>query len=87
VFKFGVFEQLPMCGQSFHNRQVMEECRTIHSVAESGGLSDVFVLRSFEFLGESDEKPFIAANHRRFAERECGLVITSGANFGRFPRA
>src|SRR5260370_16965823 len=31
---------------------------TIQSVAESGGLSDVFVLRSAEFLGESDEKPF-----------------------------
>ena len=31
---------------------------TTHSVAESGGLSDVFVLRSAEFFGESDEKPF-----------------------------
>src|SRR5437764_11902268 len=28
----------------------------------SGGLSDVFVLRSAEFLGESDEKPFRPAN-------------------------
>jgi hypothetical protein len=35
---------------------------TIHSVAESGGLSDVFVLRSAEFLGESDEKPFRPAD-------------------------
>ena len=35
-----------------------EESPTIHSVAESGGFSDVFVLRSSEFLGESDEKPF-----------------------------
>jgi len=35
---------------------------TIHSVAESGGLSDVFVLRSPEFLGESDEKPFRPAD-------------------------
>ena len=26
--------------------------------SESGGFSDVFVLRSSEFLGESDEKPF-----------------------------
>jgi hypothetical protein len=30
---------------------------------------------------------YIAANHRRFAERECGLVITAGPNFGRFSRA
>src|SRR5437588_5584173 len=35
---------------------------TIHSVAERGGLSDVFVLRSAEFLGESDEKPFRPAD-------------------------
>jgi len=35
---------------------------TIHSLAESGGLSDVFVLRLAEFLGESDEKPFRPAN-------------------------
>jgi hypothetical protein len=35
---------------------------TIHSVAENGGLSDVFVLRSAEFLGESDEKPFRPAD-------------------------
>jgi hypothetical protein len=34
----------------------------IHSVAESGGLSDVFVLRSAKFLGESDEKPFRSAD-------------------------
>ena len=33
-----------------------------HSVAESGGLSDVFVLRSAEFLGESDEKRFRPAD-------------------------
>src|SRR5436305_10911512 len=38
------------------------ESPTIHSVAESGGLSDVFVLRSAEFLGESDEKPFRPAD-------------------------
>ena len=38
------------------------EWPTIHSVAESGGLSDVFVLRSAEFLGESDEKPFRPAD-------------------------
>jgi hypothetical protein len=35
---------------------------TIHSVAESGGCSDLFVLRSSEFLGESDEKPFRPAD-------------------------
>jgi hypothetical protein len=35
---------------------------TIHSVAESGGLSDVFVLRSAEFLGESDQKSFRPAD-------------------------
>ena len=35
---------------------------TIHSATESGGLSDVFVLRSSEFLGESDEKPFRPAD-------------------------
>ena len=35
---------------------------TIHSVAESGCLSDIFVLRSAEFLGESDEKPFRPAD-------------------------
>ncbi|MGA8656372.1 MAG: hypothetical protein WB586_09500 [Chthoniobacterales bacterium] len=35
---------------------------TIHSVAESGGFSDLFVLRSSEFLGESDEKPFRPAD-------------------------
>ena len=35
---------------------------TIHSAAESGGLSDVFALRSSEFLGESDEKPFRPAD-------------------------
>ena len=33
-----------------------------HSVAESDGLSDVLVLRSVEFLGESDEKPFRRAD-------------------------
>ena len=35
---------------------------TIHSVAESDGLSDVLVLRAAEFLGESDEKPFRPAD-------------------------
>jgi hypothetical protein len=35
-----------------------EVMKPTNSVAESGGLSDVFVLRSAEFLGESDEKPF-----------------------------
>ena len=29
---------------------------------ESGGLSGIFVLRSAEFLGESDEKPFRPAD-------------------------
>ena len=32
------------------------------SVAKSGGLSDIFVLRSVQFLGESDEKPFRPAD-------------------------
>ena len=32
------------------------------SVAKSGGLSDIFVLRSAQFLGESDEKPFRPAD-------------------------
>jgi hypothetical protein len=41
---------------------VTEVLPTIHSVAESGGLSDVFVLRSAEFLGESYEKPFRSAD-------------------------
>jgi hypothetical protein len=37
-------------------------CRpTIHSIAESG-LSDVLVLRSAEFLGDSDEKSFRPAD-------------------------
>ena len=35
---------------------------TAHSEAESGEFSDVFVLRSAEFLGESDEKPFRPAD-------------------------
>src|SRR2546430_9596272 len=35
---------------------------TIRSVVENGGLSEVFVLRSVEFLGESDEKPFRPAD-------------------------
>jgi len=34
----------------------------IRSVVESGGFSDIFVLRSSEFLGESDEKPFRPAD-------------------------
>jgi hypothetical protein len=29
--------------------------------SKSGGLSDIFVLRSAQFLGESDEKPFTPA--------------------------
>ena len=41
---------------------VKEGLPTNHSVAESGGLSDLFVLRSSEFLGESDEKPFRPAD-------------------------
>jgi hypothetical protein len=32
------------------------------SVAESGGLSDVFVLRSARFLSQSDGKPFRSAD-------------------------
>jgi hypothetical protein len=40
----------------------MYEWPTIHSEAESGGLSDVFVLRSAEFLDGSDEKPFRPAD-------------------------
>ena len=35
---------------------------TIRTVTESGGFSDLFVLRSSEFLGESDEKPFRPAD-------------------------
>ena len=35
---------------------------TIHSVAENAGLCDVSVLRSAEFLGESDEEPFRVAD-------------------------
>jgi hypothetical protein len=35
---------------------------TIRSVVENGGLSEVFVLRSTEFLGESDEEPFRPAD-------------------------
>jgi len=35
---------------------------TIHSVAETGGLSGVFVMRSAEFPGESGEKPFRSAD-------------------------
>ena len=38
--------------------RISSELPTIHSVAESDGLSDVLVLRSAEFLGESDQKPF-----------------------------
>src|SRR5258707_11334798 len=38
------------------------ELPTIRTVAESGDLSDVFVLRSAEFLGESDEEPFRPAD-------------------------
>ncbi|HXJ39591.1 MAG TPA: hypothetical protein VNH18_09945 [Bryobacteraceae bacterium] len=33
-----------------------------NSVAENSGLSDVFVLRSADFLGESHEKPFMPAD-------------------------
>ena len=40
----------------------VSELPAIHSVVESGGLSDIFVLRSAEFLGESDEKPFRPAD-------------------------
>jgi hypothetical protein len=35
---------------------------TVQSAPEAGDLSDVFVLRSAEFLGESDEKPFRPAD-------------------------
>ena len=36
--------------------------RKIRAVAENGGLCEVVVLRSSEFLGESDEKPFRSAD-------------------------
>ena len=45
-----------------HGKSRFSEWPTIHSVTESGGLSDVFVFRSAEFLGESDEKPFRPAD-------------------------
>src|SRR5260370_26639047 len=43
-------------------RSIVSEWPTTHSVAESGGFFDVFALRSAEFLGESDEKPFRSAD-------------------------
>ena len=50
---------------------------TIHSVAESGCLSDIFVLRSAEFLGESDEKPFRPAD---VAEPIRGFILDDFAH-------